>query len=152
MFRALWHLPPPDNLESLIIKLLRRSVKYLVPMYVVGWLLYLFASYTVASDNAILHSVKGTVWFGNWYWYLKVLTIFSLLSIPVMYKSKIWIDLLCICCAADKGQGRICVYCKARCGQWDKIIRSTINKRKREKERSVQIWTRKTRQTMIWYH
>lgn len=85
---------PPDNLESLIIKLLRRSVKYLVPMYVVGWLLYLFASYTVASDNAILHSVKGTVWFGNWYWYLKVLTIFSLLSIPVMYKSKIWIDLL----------------------------------------------------------
>ena len=90
---------PPDNLESLIIKLLRRSVKYLVPMYVVGWLLYLFASYTVASDNAILHSVKGTVWFGNWYWYLKVLTIFSLLSIPVMYKSKIWIDLLCICCS-----------------------------------------------------
>ena len=88
-----------DSLKGLSLKLLRRSVKYLVPMYVVGWLLYAFASCTVASDNAILNSVRGTVWFGNWYWYLKVLTIFSLLSIPIMYKSKIWIDLLCICCS-----------------------------------------------------
>ena len=78
---------PPDNFKNFIVKLLRRSVKYLVPMYVVGWLLYAFASCTVVSDNSILNSVRGTVWFGNWYWYLKVLTIFSLLSIPVMYKN-----------------------------------------------------------------
>lgn len=90
---------PPDSLKGLIIKLLRRSLTYLIPMYVVGWLLYLFALYTVDSSNPILYSIKGTIWFGNWYWYLKVLTIFSLLSLPIMYKSKVWIDLLCICCS-----------------------------------------------------
>ena len=89
-------LPPPLDYRSLLTKLLNRCVRYIVPMYVVGWLLYLFALNTVSPDNNMLLAMRDGVLFGNWYWYLKALAIFSLLSVPIMHGNRIWIDVICV--------------------------------------------------------
>ena len=74
-----------------IAKVLRRIPKYVWPMYVVGWLLAIFLMLMFMNkDNVAVNMTLASAYWGNWYWYLKTLSIFTVMSLPVMiYKNKV---------------------------------------------------------------
>lgn len=65
-------------------------------MLVVSWGLVFFLQEIPGVNNKLLMPVLQSGFLGNWYWYLKVLIIFSFISIPLFLSKRFGIDLLMI--------------------------------------------------------
>lgn len=82
--------------KEILNKIVARSIKYLVPMLVVSWGLMFFLLEIPGVNKKLLMPVLQSGFLGNWYWYLKVLIIFSFISIPLFLSKRFGIDLLMI--------------------------------------------------------
>lgn len=69
--------------KEILNKIVARSIKYLVPMLVVSWGLMFFLQEIPGVNKKLLMPVLQSVFLGNWY--LKVLIIFSFISIPLFF-------------------------------------------------------------------
>jgi len=81
------------GIRPILKKVSKRCVSYVVPMYIFGWILYLFGEYICEGVNPMTQFVKSTVLLGNWYWYLKCLCVFQLLTFLMHTKKSILFEL-----------------------------------------------------------
>lgn len=79
-----------DNFKTAVKKISIRCVSYFVPMYIVGWLLAWFCLEVLPNDNGMRSHIFYSAPYGSWYWYLKVLGIVSIITLPMqIFQSKI---------------------------------------------------------------
>lgn len=69
-----------SNYIDIYRKISRRLISYIFPMYLFGWFLFLFCKY-ILNNNCVYGNLINYTIFGNWYWYLKCISIFAICSL-----------------------------------------------------------------------
>lgn len=79
-----------NDVKALFSKATKRILSYVIPMYIIGWILAFYCYTILEGKPSLTGSICETAYWGSWYWYLKNLVLFTLLMLPINYlKSKI---------------------------------------------------------------